>query len=278
MTGHARIAEALARDAGHALVPFVTAGYPHPDATGPLLRALDAAGATLIELGLPFTDSLADGPVVQGSYHQAIEGGTTVDRALDQLAEVAAELTAPVVLMGSLNPLLARGLARSVKRAARAGAAGLLVPDLPAEDAHELRAHCADHGLAAIPLAAPNTPPDRYPLLAEGAGGFLYQISRAGTTGVRTGGLPKGLAATVAHARAATGLPVCLGFGISTPAQVKAANKIADGAVVGSALLRELASARSAAGAARKAGAFVKALVGAKGRSSSKKSPGRTRR
>lgn len=247
-----------------ALIPFLTAGFPARDLTPALLGAVDAAGATVIELGLPFSDSLADGSVVQASYHQAIEGGMTVRRALAQLAEVKGDLAAPVVLMASLNPLLAMGLDRFVEAAAEAGAKGLLVPDLPPEESWEFRALARAASLAVIPLAAPGTSEARYRKLAEGAGGFVYQITRAGTTGARAGRLPRGLGGQVALARRVTDLPVCLGFGISTPAQVRQAWRVADGAVVGSALLTAIAAERKAAAQVRRARAFVTELVDAR--------------
>lgn len=259
-----RVREAV-ETANGALVLFVTAGYPRVDATPAVLAALDAGGADVIELGLPFSDSLADGPTVQDSYHHAIEGGMTLDRALRDLAEVAPDLRAPVVLMGSYNPILRFGPARFLKRAARSGAAGVLIPDLLPEDAAELRRAARAAGIAPVPLAAANSDPARYPTIVRGAGGFLYQMARTGTTGVRAGRLPPELRAQVAAARVATDLPVCLGFGISTRAQVREAQRIADGAVVGSALLQEIAGARSAAAAARKAKALARELSGTKG-------------
>lgn len=258
-----RIQEAIEAVDG-ALVPFLTAGYPDLGSTPHLLRAVDRAGATVIELGLPFSDSLADGPVVQSSYHQAIEGGMSVARALDQLREVSPDLSAPVLLMGSVNPILQMGPERFLERAARAGAAGVLVPDLPPEDALDFRTRARDLGLAPIPLAAPNSPPERYQLMARGAAGFLYQITRTGTTGVQRGKLPRALAAQIARAREFVPLPVCLGFGISTPEQVRQAWKLADGAVVGSALLRAFAEVRGVRQQARAARDFVAHLAGAR--------------
>lgn len=259
MTGPERLASAMA--GGRALIPFVTAGYPRLDVTPHLLQACDEAGARVIELGLPFSDSLADGPTVQASYHHAIEAGMTAKLALEQLAGVAKDLAAPVVLMSSLNPILAMGVPRFVKAAAEAGAAGVLVPDLPPEDAGDLRARLRDAGIAPIPLAGPNTPEARYPVIAQGAAGFLYQISRVGTTGVRTGGLPAGLRDRVAGARLTTGLPVALGFGISERPQVLEAWELADGAVVGSALLRALEGETTRSKLARRAHDFVAALA-----------------
>lgn len=259
MNGQEAIESAMA--GGRALIPFVTAGYPKRDATPHILHALDEGGARVIELGLPFSDSLADGPTVQASYHQAIEAGMTAKLALEQLAGVSSDLRAPVVLMGSLNPILALGMGRFVKLAAKAGAAGVLVPDLPPEDAGELRGLLRDAGLAPIPLAGPNTPEARYPVIAQGASGFLYQISRVGTTGVRTGHLPDGLADRVTAARLTTQLPVALGFGISDRSQVLEAWKIADAAVVGSALLRRLAGETAKTKLARRARDFVAELA-----------------
>lgn len=245
-----------------ALVLFLTAGYPCRDETPGLLSALDRGGADVLEVGLPFSDSLADGPVVQASYHRSIADGTTWKRALDQLREVRRDLSAPVVLMGSVNPLLCMGAAAFAARARASGASGVLVPDLPPEHAAEVREAVTREGLAWIPLAAPNTPIERYPLLGQGAGGFLYQITRTGTTGARRGRLPPGLAPRVEAARAATGLPVALGFGIGTRAQVREAWRIADAAVVGSALLQVLDGADTRTTRRRVAGEFAAELSG----------------
>lgn len=250
----------LEKRAGRALIPFVTAGHPVPDATGEVLLGLDAAGAAVIELGLPFSDSLADGPVIQASYHRAIRAGMTVERALGQLREVSRSLSAPVVLMGAVNPILALGLPRFLALARRAGAAGILVPDLPPEEAGPARRAAADAGLAWIALAAPTTPYERYRSLCRGAGGFVYQISRTGTTGVRAGRLDRDLGPRVEWARKVSKLPVALGFGISDRTQVRQALALADAAVVGSALVEHLDGARSAKAAAARAAEFLAGL------------------
>lgn len=245
---------------GGALIPFVTAGYPELESLPELLKALDQAGATVIEVGIPFSDSLADGPTVQDSYHQAVSHGMDLKCALAQLKEVLPEISAPVLLMGSLNPIHRFGWKKFLKAAEKAGVEGLLIPDFSPEMGPKLRAEARDHGLAGIPLLGPNTPPERLELLLENAGGFIYQISRLGTTGARSQGLPPELAATIQRVRNTSDLPLAVGFGISSRDQVQEAFGVADGAVVGSALLKEIARAKAARSASKRAQDFVRAL------------------
>jgi tryptophan synthase alpha chain len=215
-------------------VCYVTAGHPDPARSIDLLRGIESSGADVIELGVPFSDPMADGPVIQASSQQALEHGVTLTRTLDMIGE--AGLRTPVVLFTYLNPLLAAGPA-ILDRAAAAGAHGVLVTDLPLGADPEREAWFADGPLAFIRLVAPTTPQERMSAIARTGSGFVYLISRLGVTGERSE-LPPDLPATAARVRAATTLPLCVGFGISRPEQARAVAQLADGVVVGSAIVR----------------------------------------
>lgn len=242
-----------------ALVPYVTAGYPSEDATVPLLEALSDAGADVLELGIPFSDPLADGPTIQASSFASLANGTTVERVLDDLAAFRARRDTPVVLFTYLNPVLRFGVDRFVRAAVDAGASGLLLTDLPTGADPALESVLIDSPLDLIRLIAPTTPLVRVPDVARGGSGFLYYISRTGVTGARTD-LSDSLASEVEAIRAAVDLPVAVGFGISTPEQAAVVGDVADGVVVGSALVRRLAEEGIDAGAA-----FVASLRAALG-------------
>ena len=221
-----------------AFIPFLSSGYPRPADTPRLLERLAADGADIIELGIPFSDPLADGPTIQAASWRALEQGVTVESALDQLAEVSADLP-PVVVFSYLNPILRMGVERFLARAKTAGAAGLLVTDLPVGSHPPLERRLASGSLDLIPLAAPTTPGARLETIVGHASGFLYYISRLGVTGAREA-LDAALGAQVGRLRTMVRLPVAVGFGISTPAQAAAVAGMADGVVVGSALIAAL--------------------------------------
>lgn len=231
-----------------ALVPYVTAGFPGPNATVPTLHALAEAGADIIELGIPFSDPLADGPTIQHSSFEALQGGTTVVSVLADLCTFRAEAETPVVLFTYLNPVMRYGVDAFLTDAQEAGAQGLLLTDLPAGADPELEGRIRDSGLDLIRLLAPTTPAHRIPDVAEGGDGFLYYISRTGVTGARAS-LRHDLGEEVSAIRAAVSLPVAVGFGISTPEQARAVAEVADGVVVGSALVRTLGEEGIEAGA-----------------------------
>jgi tryptophan synthase alpha chain len=231
----ARRFAALAAENRRALVVYITAGHPDAERSAELLRALPAAGADIIELGVPFSDPLADGPIIQASSQRALEGGMTFDRALELVARARTE--APVVLFSYLNPILAAGH-DALERAADAGVSGVLVTDLPVGADPETEARIGDSPLAFIRLVAPTTPATRMAEIARHGTGFVYLISRLGVTGVRHD-LPPELPQTVARLRTATSLPICVGFGISRPEQAAAVGRVADGVAVGSAVVRE---------------------------------------
>jgi len=232
-----------------ALVPYVTAGYPEADATEPLLRGLEEAGADVIELGIPFSDPLADGPTIQRASQRALAAGVGVGRVLDALRAYAADGACPVVLFSYLNPILGYGLERFLEGALEAGAAGLLITDLPLGADAAIEARLEGAPLDLVRLVAPTTPPARARAIAARAQGFLYLVSRTGVTGARAE-LPAGLEARVRDLRSVASVPVAVGFGISTPAQAAAVARVADGVVVGSALLDRIEDAGVAAGVA----------------------------
>ena len=228
-----RFAELRARKR-RALVPYITAGHPDADRTVELMRGLEDGGADVIELGLPFSDPMADGPVIQASSQRALELGMNFDRLLELVAR--ANVSVPLVLFSYLNPILAAG-DDALQRAAQAGMSGLLLTDLPVGADPEREARIGAGPLEFIRLVAPTTPLDRMREIAHHGRGFVYLISRLGVTGARDD-LPSELPATVRRLREATSLPVCVGFGVSRPEQAARVATIADGVVVGSAIVR----------------------------------------
>ena len=219
-----------------ALVAYLTAGDPDPEASAAALAAAVDAGADLIELGLPFSDPTADGPTIQRASQRAIARGMNVRKALDLVARLRKTHETPVVLFSYANPLFAYGYEALARDAAAAGADGVLAVDIPPEEAGELEAATAAHGLRVIRLAAPTTTDARLAKIVRGAGGFLYLITRLGVTGA--GGLDfADVAALAARVRAACPLPVCLGFGVSSGADAARLAPHGDGVVVGSAIV-----------------------------------------
>lgn len=251
-----RFAE-LRKQGRRALVVYVTAGHPDRQRSLDLLRAIERAGADVIELGVPFSDPMADGPVIQASSQRALAQGMTFDGVLALLRD--ASLTVPVVLFSYLNPVLAAGR-DALDRAADAGAAGLLITDLPVGSDAELETRFADGPLEFVRLVAPTTPPDRMAHIARHGSGFVYLISRLGVTGARAE-LPPELPRTVERLKQASRLPVCVGFGVSTPEQAATVAGLADGVVVGSAVVK--AAGDSVDSAAKLVAAMRKAIDGA---------------
>jgi tryptophan synthase alpha chain len=225
---------ALRREGRRALVCYVTAGHPDREASVRLLRGIAAAGADVIEVGVPFSDPMADGPVIQASSQRAIDNGMTLEGTLALVAE--AKPGVPVVLFTYLNPLMAAG-PDVLDRAARAGCDGVLVTDLPLGADPEREAWLGDGPLAFVRLVAPTTPATRMAEIAKHGRGFVYLISRLGVTGEQAE-LPPELPATIARLREATTMPVCVGFGIAKPAHARALRDHVDGVIVGSALVR----------------------------------------
>ena len=229
--------ERLARQNEKALVGFVTAGDPDVSRSLQIITAMCAAGLDLLELGVPFSDPTADGPVIQRSSGRALAAGAGLAPVLDMVAALRRRTPIPMVVFSYYNPILAYGAAAFHRAARAAGADGVLVVDLPPEESDELTDGWPDSGLCLIRLTAPTTPPERMRRIAASASGFIYHVSQLGVTG--GGGLrPDEIANPLRELRAVTRLPICVGFGISSPAQVAAVARIADGVVVGSAFER----------------------------------------
>jgi len=242
-------------------MPFVAAGDPDLNFTGELVQTLADAGADMVEIGVPFSDPMADGPVIQAAYTRALARGITLDAVLAAAPAWTARL--PVVLMLYYNLLFSRGVERAAADCAAAGIAGVIVPDLPPEEAAPVTAALAKHGLDFIVMLTPTTPAARARKLAAQAGGFIYYVALAGVTGARRD-LRAELRAEVTAARA-HGLPVCVGFGISRPEHVAEVSRFADGVIVGSALLQQLAAAGDGrAERLRAAEKFIRALAAAR--------------
>ena len=249
---------ALRRRGETALVPFLTAGYPGPGALPDLVEAVAEAGADLIEIGLPFSDPLADGPVIQHSSQQALAQGMSIARALDEAAAARRRAPLPLVMMGYLNPLLAYGLERFCAAAVRAGVDGLIVPDLPVEESAALRRAAKRAGLAPTFLIAPTSTAERIAAADRASAAFSYCVALTGTTGAALG-VGSELRRYLKRVRRLARKPYVVGFGVSRPDQVRALAGLAHGVVVGSALIRAL-DAGPRSGARRRAFALVARL------------------
>ena len=219
-----------------ALVTFITAGDPSVEDTPILVASLAASGADIVELGIPYSDPLADGPSVQASSQRSLDRGVTPNTVLQMIRDIRVLTPVPLVLMTSYNLALKYGLERFAQVFSEAGADGTILTDLPPEEAGPWKAAADGHGLATIFLVAPTSTPERIALIAKNTTGFVYCVSRTGVTGARTE-LPAELRELLARIRAATDKPLCVGFGVSTPDHVRQIIKIADGAVIGSALV-----------------------------------------
>ncbi len=239
-----RIGEAFARckaEGRTALIPFLTAGYPDMATMEATLPALVEGGADLIEIGVPFSDPLADGTTVQRTSQGSLANGTTFADCLDLVRRLRQEhgVTVPLIFMGYVNPILQYGIERAAADAANVGMDGFIVPDLPAEESDELLAACRKHSRDLIFLVAPTSTDDRLAEVARRASGFIYCVSLTGVTGARTA-MSGNLPAYIARIRAVTDVPIAVGFGISTREHVEAVGQVADGAVCASALLNHL--------------------------------------
>jgi len=225
-----------------AFMPFVTAGDPDLDFTADVIRELVARGSSMCELGIPYSDPIADGPVIQASYTRALEKKIKLAGILDTVATLTPELAAPIVTMVSYSIVYRHGLEQYIADAKAAGVAGAIVPDMPVEESGPLAEICRREDFSLIQLITPLTPRDRAIRIAEQTTGFIYYVSVAGITGERTE-LPQDIVNNVAWLREQTPLPICIGFGISKPEHIKLLSPVADGLIVGSAIVRRVAEA-----------------------------------
>jgi tryptophan synthase alpha chain len=236
MNGVERIANAFPAHRT-AFMPYAVLGYPTPQASLEVIETLVAAGADLLELGVPFSDPLADGPTIQAATQRALENGVTLSQCLAMVADLRKrDVGTPALLMSYVNPILAYGVGRCAADSAASGVDGFIVPDLPPEEAGELEEACRQHGLALVYLLAPTSSPERTALVAGKSQGFIYLVSLTGVTGARDSA-PPGLAEFVARVRAVAHKPLAVGFGIGSGEQAKAVAQLAEGVIVGSALV-----------------------------------------
>lgn len=258
---HNAFANAKAAGRG-ALMPYVTAGDPTLPASRAIVEAIERAGADLIEFGIPYSDPLADGPVIQAASQRALAAGTSLAGVLDLIRDFrGAGHELPIVIMTCFNPILQYGTERFAADLAAAGGDGVLITDLPPAESEEWVQIAAAHKLGTVFLVAPTTPPERVHLATEKATGFVYAVARAGVTGARAD-LPEDLAQLVANIRAQTALPVAVGFGVSTPEHVRQVWSLADGAIVGSALVKVIGEHAESPELAGQVEAFVRGLSG----------------
>jgi tryptophan synthase alpha chain len=225
-----------------ALIPFITAGDPDLDTTAKALIALDRAGADVIELGVPYSDPLADGPVIQAAATRALQAGVKLADVLEVVAKVSPQIKAPIVLFTYYNPILNLGIPEFLKKIVAAGVKGLVVPDLPLEESTGLLEPAGLMGIELILLVAPTSPPERMKAIAASAEGFVYLVSVTGVTGMREG-MGSNVGDILNQLRGLTDKPIAVGFGISDPAQAKQVKELgADGVIVGSAMVKKLAA------------------------------------
>jgi tryptophan synthase alpha chain len=242
-----------------ALMPYVMAGDPSLADTERIVVELARRGADVIEFGVPFSDPLADGPVIQRAGTRALAAGTSLARVLETVASLRARVEIPLVLMTYYNPILAFGLKSFARTAADAGADGVIVPDLPLEECDPLRAETEPAGLDMIQFVAPTSTPARAKMIARVSRGFIYVVSLTGVTGERRE-LPKELDSQVRTLRLVTTTPLCVGFGVSTPEQAAAVGRIADGVIVGSAVVRNIEQHAGTSAMIDKVGDFIASL------------------
>lgn len=242
MSAVSTVFQQLRQHGKKALMPFLTAGDPNLEFTEEAIQLLSEEGCALLELGFPYSDPIADGPVIQASYTRALRSGVKVDAVFDTVARVVPKVATPIVGMVSYAIVLRRGLQRFVEAARSSGLAGLIVPDLPVEESSELRAVCDEADLDLIQLITPTTPRPRAIEIAQKSRGFIYYVSVAGITGERSE-LPASVVENVAWLRQQTDLPICVGFGVSRPEHARMVAQVADGVIVGSAFVRRISEA-----------------------------------
>jgi tryptophan synthase alpha chain len=234
----------LRRQQQKAFIPFLAAGDPDLQFTHDAIMAVAAGGAAICEVGIPYSDPIADGPVIQASYSRALRAGVKLDGVMAMLAKASSSVDIPLVTMVSHSILYRRGVAEYCRLAAASGIAGAIVPDLPADESEDVADCCEKYGLGLCQLVTPTTPDDRARAILQRTSGFVYCVSVTGITGERTQ-LPSDLVQRVKFLQAETSLPVCVGFGISEIDQAKSVAAVADGIIVGSAFIRRIAAGQS---------------------------------
>ncbi|MDA7886054.1 tryptophan synthase subunit alpha [Pirellulales bacterium] len=262
-TGIERLEDAFAQcksEGRRAVSPFITAGDPDSETTVATLKSIFAAGATCCELGVPYSDPIADGAVIQSSYTRALNAGMNLKKMFGIVSKLRETCEMPLLAMVSYSLIFRSGIEAFVKRGEASGLAGFVVPDLPLEESDDLDAHCRQSGLALVRLVSPTTPPERAREIARRSTGFLYCVSVAGVTGERTA-LPDGLIDRIKWLRQESDVPILVGFGISSADQAREVAAVADGVIVGSAVVRCLEQAKDAESMPNAAGSFVQELV-----------------
>ena len=252
----------LRADGRRAFMPFVTAGDPDLDFTQQLIQTCAAEGANLCEVGIPYSDPIADGPVIQASYTRALERGTTLEAILNSIRKVSSKDSTPLVSMVSYGIVRRVGLACYAEQAKQAGFAGIIIPDLPVEEAREMADACQSLDLSLIQLIAPTTTEDRALEIARTSSGFIYFVSVTGITGARQQ-LPDDISDRISWLKQHTDLPICVGFGVSQPEQAAMLAEVADGIIVGSAIVRMLAEDKSRDEILANVASFVRSMVAA---------------
>src|SRR3990170_1868062 len=251
--------ESLAKKGEKALVAFITAGDPDMDSTGNFISAIERGGADIIELGIPFSDPMADGPTIQASSERALKNGATVDKVFALMEKTRKTSDIPIVLFGYYNPVFVYGVKRFAKRASKAGCDGVLIVDLPPEESDELKKELDAVGIPLIYLLTPTSGEGRMKIVARAASGFIYYVSVAGVTGARRS-LSNKIAKSVKRIRKFTNVPVGGGFGISTPEQAREVGVFSDAVIVGSAIINVISGAKTKEEAAAKVEGFVRGL------------------
>jgi tryptophan synthase alpha chain len=248
--------ELLRKNGEKALVVFLSAGDPDLDTTDALVLAMAESGADLIEIGVPFSDPVAEGPTIQRSSERGLASGASLRRILERVERLRSKVELPLLLMGYANPFYAMGAERFAVAAGQVGVDGIIVPDLPPEEGHDFFEVADRHGIDAVLMATPTTPPERMKYLVEATRGFLYYVSLTGVTGAR-GDLASDVQAQVDLAKSFGDVPVCVGFGVSKPEHARELAGFADGVVVGSAIVDRIESAGSREKAVESVASFV---------------------
>ena len=254
-----RIASAFNQPGHKALIPYVTVGYPSIDATLKVVPLLASSGCDIVELGIPFSDPLADGTTIQKASSSALENGVTPRLCLDVARQLSQEVDIPLVFMTYLNPVFSYGSEEFCRACASSGVSGLIIPDLPPEEGSELEVITEREGLDLIYLLTPTSTEERIRIVADRSQGFIYMVSVTGVTGARDR-LPENLETFVSQVRQVATLPLCVGFGISTPEQAKSVARIADGVIVGSRLIQLMETDESMANVSKFASDLRRAL------------------